>query len=220
MKQIVCLLLLLSISSGCWTGGLAKKSDIAYQHESVRWVYKAGGQLGVYAVVLVPMSNRILDVQPGDQCVLVTEGEEGGQCSATPRAALRGTHALDLKTGRPMLGRATRSRVERLVPVWADDRRSWTTRIDEHIVVNGSLGSGRILLRLPAETLILDVKDASPGWIISGFQMPDNSLVLGFSYGYVLCIDMAKLPGNRGGTEPISSREAITPAADRLGLRP
>jgi len=194
MRRRTCLFVLFFLP-GCWTGGLVKESDIAYQHESVRWVYKAGGQFAVlWGVILVPESNRILEVQPGDQCVLVTEGQAGGQCSAAPQAALRGTHALDLRTGRPTLARALPSRIEKIGPVWQDDRKSWETRLDQGLLAHGSLDSDRVFLRLPADTLILDVKDGSLGWVISGFRMPDNSLVLGFSYGYVVCIDTAKLP--------------------------
>lgn len=207
MKQLSLALILLWVP-GCWTGGLARQSEIAYRHESVRWVYKAGGQLTVlWGVVFVPQPNRILDVQPGDQCLLVTEGQEGGQCSATPQAALRGTHALDLRTGRPTLGCAAGSRVERMTPIWGEDTRSWETQLDEGLVAHGSL-DGQVFLRLTADVLILDLEDDSPGWVISGFRMPDDSLVLGLSYGYVVCIDMTKL-GGMPATQPQHSKSVL-----------
>lgn len=196
MKRLCLLSVAMLLLPGCWTGGLAPKDQIAYQHGSVRWVYKAGGQLAVlWGIILVPVANRILDVQPGEGCVLVTEGNEGGGCSVTPQARLRGTHALSLATGRPtMAGRATR-RNEPLRAVWHEDRRTWETHIDEEISAHGSLETNRLFLHLPSDILILEiVQDDSLGWVASAFRTPDDLLVLGLSYGYVVCVDMKKLP--------------------------
>ena len=195
MKRLYCLSIALLFLPGCWTGGLAKKDQIAYQHESVRWVYKAGGQLAVlWGIILVPQGNRILDVQPGEGCVLVTEGDESG-CSAAPQARLRGTHALNLATGHPTIALGSTHRYEPLRTVWQEDRKTWKTHIDKDLSAHGSLETNTFFLHLPSDILILEVPQGnSLGWVISAFRMPEDVLILGLSYGYVVCVDMKKLP--------------------------
>jgi len=188
--------------SGCWKGGPLPENQIAYKHDAVLWAYKTGGQIGRYGIVLVPVDNELLDLQPGDGCVHVREGQTGGQCSATPQASLQLTHALDLRTGHPVFAPGPTKRIEHPKPICRGDRGYWETKVDNNLSVYVAGETWRLYLRTLSDVLILRATHPDPHvtfqpWLgvpIAAFRMPDDLLVLGLSQGYVICVDLKKLP--------------------------
>lgn len=214
MKQLGFLLLSLLFLSGCgkqdamhapgcWTGDLLPENHIAYRHVAVAWVYKTGGQIGRFGVLPVRVDNELLDLQPGDACVHVTEGQKGGQCSAAPQANMQTTLALDLKTGRPVRATAPPQHVGHPEPKCIADQGHWEIAVEDLSVYSAG-ETGCLYLRLPFDLLVLQVKYPDPQvtyqpWLgvpITAFRMPGNLLVVGLSQGYVLCLDLAKLPAS------------------------
>jgi hypothetical protein len=196
----------LLFSSGCWKGGSLPENQIAFKHDAVLWVYKTGGQLGRYGIVPVPVGNDLLDVQPGDGCVHITEGQTGGQDSTAPQASLQLTHALDLKTGRSIFAPGHAKPIEYSKPICRGDGGYWELELDNNLSVYVPGETGRVYLRRgPSEVLILRVKFADPrvtcypwpGVPIAAFHTPGDLLVLGLSEGFVICVDPKKLPATR-----------------------
>ena len=187
---------------GCHKGGPLPKGQIAYEHDAVAWVYRTGEQTGrFWGVLPVSVRNELLDLQPGDGCVHVTEGHTGGQCSAAPQADLQLSHALDLKTGRSISARGSAKRIDHPKPICRTDGGYWETPIEGSLSAYSAGETGRLYLRLPSEVLILHVKYPDPEvtyepWLgvpIAAFRMPEDLLILGLSQGYVVCIDLKKL---------------------------
>jgi hypothetical protein len=180
---------------------------VAYRHDSVVWVYATGGEITRWAIFLVPVDNRLLALEPGDGCVFVTEGYLGG-CSITPESGPVFTHALDARTGRAILALGPAKRMNRQVPIWHEDKHCSETVVE----VGLSVYSDSDTLRLSPDVMILRVKDADPevlyplplGEPIAAFRMPDDLLVVGLSYGYVVCIDLKKIHG-RSSTQATQS---------------
>lgn len=202
MMNRACLLALaLLFFSGCWKGGRLPASQIAYRHDAVVWVYQTGGQIGRWGFLLAPVRNELLDLQPGEGRVHVTEGQTGGQCSATPQADLQLTHAVDLKTGRSVFATGPPMHVEHPTPICRADKGYWETPIDGNLSVYSAGETGRLYLRSPEDLLILQAKHSDPQvtyqpWLgvpIAAFRMTDDLLVLGLSQGYVVCVDLTKL---------------------------
>lgn len=192
--------LTLLLLTGCWTGGALRGREIAYKHEAVTWIYRTGGQIGVFGILLLPIGNDLLDLQPGDGCVHVREGHLGGQCSAAPQARLQVSHVLDLQSGGPAFGRSPARHIDHAEPNCAD-RGHCERAVDDRLSVYSAGETGRLYLRLPSEVLVLHAKYPDPNvtfepWLgapIAAFRTPGDLLVVGLSQGYVVCIDMNKL---------------------------
>jgi len=204
MNGAVALVLGLLFLSGCWTGGPLPANEIAYKHDAVLWAYKTGGQIGRYGIVFAPVQNDLLDLQPGVGCVLVREGQTGGQCSAAPQADIQLKHALDLRTGHPVSAHTPTKSAEYPKPILRGNPGNWEweMRVDDTLSVYIPGETGRLYMRVPADVLILRVKYPDPHvkyepWLgvpIAAFRTADHTLVLGLSQGYVICVDLTKLP--------------------------
>ncbi|GAH43381.1 unnamed protein product [marine sediment metagenome] len=188
---------------GCRKGGPLLADHIAYKHDAVVWAYRTGEQIGRFWVVVpVTVRNKLLDLQPGDGCVHVTEGQTGGQCGATPQAGRQLSHALDLRTGRSIYLSGPVKHVNHPTPV-SDGKNEgrWETPIGDGLSVYSAGQTGRLYLCLPSEVLILELEYPDPEvtyrpWLgvpIAAFRMSEDLLVLGLSQGYVVCVDMRKL---------------------------
>ena len=208
MKRLICLSFTLLFLTGCWTGGPLRQNQIAYKHGSVLWVYKTGAQIGVWGgFLLTSVSNDLLDLQPGDDCVHVKEGQTGGQCSAAPQASLAVSHVLDLRTGRPAFAHGSARPIKHPQPICRADLGHWETPVDDQLSVYSAGETGRLYLCLPSELLILHVclsdmygpNEPFLGVPIAAFRMPNDLLVIGLSQGYIVCIDMRKLPSGQDG---------------------
>ena len=210
--RIGTLVLGLLLLPGCWKGGALPRNEIAYQHDAVLWTYKTGGQIGRWGILLGPVRNDLLDLQPGAECVLVREGQTGGQCSAAPQADLQLTHALDLKSGRSVTARPTTRRIEYPEPILRADQGYWELPVDDSISVYVAGETGRVYLRMPGDVLILRATYPDPHvtyqpWLgvpIAAFRADEDLLVLGLSHGYVVCVDLKKLPQRQGPQTPAS----------------
>ena len=204
---------LLFCASGCWTGGLLAEDRITYKDKSVLWVYRTGSQIGLWGGFLpMPTRNELLDLQPGDSCIYVTEGQTGGQCSAAAQANLRVSHALDLRTGRPVIARGPARRINYAEPVWPGGNR-WELRIDDTLSVSCDNDTSCVYVLLPSRALVLDVREpgvtGSPrvGAPIAAFRAPDDLLIVGLSDGYVVCVDLGKLQA-RSGAQTRASQDS------------
>lgn len=199
MNRLCCIFLAILFLPGCWMGGPVEASRIAYRHDAVKWVYQAGGQVGRWGVLLVPVENQLLDLQPGDGCVHVREGQASGQCSAAPQGDLQLSHALNPKTGRSVLSSGLTVPMDHPKAVRDADNRGWTLPIDAGLSVYSF--SGRLHLRLPSDMLVLHLKHPDPevtyephlGVPIAAFRMSDHLLIIGLDGGYVVCVDLKGL---------------------------
>ena len=204
MKSCLYLAALLVFLSGCWRGGLVKQDQIAYRHDAVLWVYEAGGQVGRYGIFAMPVENMILDLQPGKDRVVVTEGQEGGQCTAAPQASGRLTHSLDTRTGRSVLGTGVAQRLH--YPFAQHERRPqdrWTMALDDGLAVGAQVPHGPLLLdTATGQVELLRVED--PGshnerWLgqpVAAFRTEDDVLIVGLAQGFVVAVDLKRLQGS------------------------
>lgn len=184
---------------GCWAGGPIKATHIDFKHDSVVWVYEAGGQLGRWGLLLVPVENNLIELQPGEGCVHVTEGRTGGYCSAAPQADSQISHALDLKTGRSVSACGRMNPLDHPKPALGADDRGWILPVDSGLSVYSF--SSRLYLRSPSQMLVLQLRHPDPevtyepnlGVPIAAFRMPEDLLVVGLDGGYVVCVDLRQM---------------------------
>jgi hypothetical protein len=185
-----------------------------YAHPAVRWVYKTGGQIGMDFVVVWPIDNYVHDVFPGNGCVVVKEGPFG--CMQT--GPWRPEYALDLETGALTFGEPTARDFSYLGTSWSQTDKVWHGRIDERAAILlvddcRELRIGRPDAERESYVAILRIPEGESLGRSLNFVRPEKGLlVIGMWGGYVICIDLTKVPEISGGT---TSRPAALAAAPR-----
>jgi hypothetical protein len=166
-------------------------------HPAVRWVYRPGGQIGSFVVLLLPVSveNYIWRAHLGEDYVVVTES---GSTSETAIAWFDPSYALSLKDGSPTFGRAGDERGFDFVSMDYDESH------ERHI---GTLPNGlgvavqgrRLLMGADPrkEQEMVEVAALREGEFFSqcldAAEAPGNLLLLEMSR-YLICIDLSELP--------------------------
>ncbi len=78
MHRVIKLAFCVSLAAlpGCWAGKTLDEQAFAHRHESVRWVYQAGGQVAfAWWVLPMPVDNNVQSMKTSGDCLLVTEGK-------------------------------------------------------------------------------------------------------------------------------------------------
>ena len=189
--------LLAGACAGCFPGRSACCFDFEDRHPSVRWAYRTGSQLGFSWCVPAIIRHCVTDLGLGSGCVIVKEGGPGGEVTAP----WEHTVALRLKDGRPMwASKPIEHKAHRPDGEWdARDRMYFQMpnglsacvtipqSRDLYIGRNGWPPSRYIrLARLPKGQ---DFESTLR--VISADQ---NTLILGFWGGHVVCVDTTLIP--------------------------
>lgn len=118
------------MSTGCcWPGHVLSRGEIGYSHPAVRWVYRAGGQIGNVLYFVVPIENIVRDLQIGEGCVVIEEGPFG----CIEQGPYRPQYAVRLQDGKRISGELV-SRQYTFVG-FAEQAQN-TFEVDEHTLLS------------------------------------------------------------------------------------
>jgi hypothetical protein len=213
----VSLALLALLLNGCWAGHTVPLSSFEKTHESLRWAYEPGGQIGnEFILMLWPIHNRVHDLFPGRGCVIVREGPAG----CMEGGPWRPEWALDLQTGRLTSGRPIDRKRIYASGTWREGQGT-TIRVDHDIGLWISPECDELRVGRagePAERMTSVLKDKSRSALDTSvhYVRTDDVLVVGMFSGYVLCIDLTKIPG----LIPARKQSSAAPEASRSHCQP
>ena len=181
---------------GCWPGRLMAGCEFPHRHPAVRWVYRTGGQWGWMYIISWPIRNCVHDLQLGRGCVIVKEGPLG----CMEWGLWRPQYALDLKTGRFAFGRPTEKKWTYVSDKWDRPGNRFVFPIGEDIELRipqpcRELHLGRPGAPEKAFVRLLALREGkeSLGASMHAVRTRDV-LVIGMFDGYVICLDLKKLP--------------------------
>ncbi len=189
---------LVVLLNGCWAGRLLSERDLAYRHAAVRWVYRTGGQIGNEFVFIAPIKNYVYDLQIGKNCILVTEGPFG----CMEGGPWRPTFALDLETGKFVPAKPLRKKYTFKGGSWKE-KEGALCQINRDVAIREPLSGDEIMIGKPGAPLSSYVpllrlaKNKRFGSALVGLHavFPDkDTLVLGEFQGYVICVDLGRIP--------------------------
>ena len=204
---------------GCfWPGRMLSRTDIEYQHESIRWVFQCGGQFyyGFRGHLFNPLNlpapvrNSVLTLQEGgdawsisgrSKCVVITEGYPGNYGGFSVWAPLT---ALDLETGKSKFANRSSSRCT--CRTWSFEPEVSSQRLVElETGIRMYMGSGLYIGRADDEpdsrirllTLLKPPQVFGP--IVQVLEFPEEQVVVLEAWdGIVVCIDLKKTGLLRG----------------------
>jgi hypothetical protein len=179
--------------NGCWAGHRIPDAKLVDKHSCVRWVYKSGGQLGVFFIYIFPVPNNILCMEYAEDRLIITEGELNNEFVSAPWKA---SFALNLQTGEPTPVFLKHDVHRYNSPEKWDlknGRFDYSTNNNLRVVVkNNDMFIGKFDAPIETYTKILKLKDSGDPAIFS--LLPNDVMVFQIGSNYIVCVDMKKLP--------------------------